>query len=184
MAAQQFFPEWGIVLGNGGGDQPARQVVKRSGEVQRYDRAKIEAAVAKAFKAVSTVPNGTFRDSAVGRGSTVPEGAVGTDGVGTDAESLQNVVDLVEEKLRGLMSLRHPNSIPAIEEIQDLVETALVEAGEAKVAKAYILYRAKHEAMRDAARLMLDIGTTMDGYLSQADWRVKENANVIGRAHV
>ncbi|HOX33437.1 MAG TPA: ribonucleoside triphosphate reductase, partial [Spirochaetales bacterium] len=40
------------------------------------------------------------------------------------------------------------------------------------------LYRAKHEAMRDAARLTLDINTTMDGYLSQADWRVKENANV------
>jgi ribonucleoside-triphosphate reductase len=32
--------------------------------------------------------------------------------------------------------------------------------------------------MRDAARLMLDISSTMDGYLSQADWRVKENANV------
>ena len=76
------------------------------------------------------------------------------------------------------MSSRHPNSIPAIEEIQDLVEPALVEAGEAKVAKAYILYRAKHEAMRDAARLMLDINSTMDGYLSQVDWRVKENANV------
>jgi ribonucleoside-triphosphate reductase len=102
-----------------------------------------------------------------------PEGG-GSEG----AARLKRVVDLVERKLRELMSGRHPNSIPAIEEIQDLVETALVEAGEAKVAKAYIIYRAKHEAMRDAARLMLDIDTTMDGYLSQADWRVKENANV------
>ncbi len=177
MAAQQFFPEWRTVLDNGSGcDEPARQVVKRSGEVQRYDRAKIEAAVAKAFKAVSTVPNETFQDSPDCAGSTVPEG--GAERVGMEAESLKTVVDLVEKKLRGLMSLRHPNSIPAIEEIQDLVETALVEAGEAKVAKAYILYRARHEAMRDAARLMLDIGNTMDGYLSQADWRVKENANV------
>jgi anaerobic ribonucleoside-triphosphate reductase len=156
MAAQQIFPEWKSVLGpEARGDQPARQVVKRSGEVHRYERGKIEAAVAKAFEAVGEIP--------------LPA---------REAESLKKVVDLVELKLRGLMSSRHPNSIPAIEEIQDLVETALVETGEAKAAKAYILYRAKHEAMRDAARLMLDISTTMDGYLSQVDWRVKENANV------
>jgi ribonucleoside-triphosphate reductase len=159
MAGQQIFPEWKTVLGSSSSDaQPTRNVVKRSGEVQRYDRAKIEAAVAKAFEAV---------------GELISSGAEAE-----GAARLKRVVDLVEIRLRELMSARHPNSIPAIEEIQDLVETALVEAGEAKAGKAYILYRAKHEAMRDAARLMLDINTTMDGYLSQADWRVKENANV------
>ncbi|HPE90197.1 MAG TPA: ribonucleoside triphosphate reductase, partial [Spirochaetales bacterium] len=56
--------------------------------------------------------------------------------------------------------------------------TALIDAKEAQVARAYILYRAKREAVRDAQRLMLDINTTMDGYLAQVDWRVKENANV------
>jgi ribonucleoside-triphosphate reductase len=162
MAGQQIFPEWKTILGTVAREaQPARHVVKRSGDVQRYDRSKIEAAVARAFEAVDELPPGP------------PEGG-GSEG----AARLKRVVDLVERKLRELMSGRHPNSIPAIEEIQDLVETALVEAGEAKVAKAYIIYRAKHEAMRDAARLMLDIDTTMDGYLSQADWRVKENANV------
>lgn len=158
MAGQQIFPEWKTILGSSIGDsQPTRNVVKRSGEVHRYDRAKIEAAVAKAFEAV---------------------GLGGATGESARPEPLKRVVDLVEVKLRELMSFRHPHSIPAIEEIQDLVETALVETGEARAAKAYILYRAKHEAMRDAARLMLDINTTMDGYLSQADWRVKENANV------
>jgi ribonucleoside-triphosphate reductase (formate) len=161
MSGQQIFPEWKAVLGTTPREaQPARHVVKRSGDVQRYDRSKIESAVAKAFEAVG-------EDFAAG-----PE----SDAVGE--ARLKKVVDLVELKIRELMAGRHPNSIPAIEEIQDLVETALVEAGEAKVAKAYIIYRAKHEAMRDAARLMLDINTTMDGYLSQADWRVKENANV------
>jgi ribonucleoside-triphosphate reductase len=152
MAGQQTFPEWKTILGKAEADtQPARHVAKRSGEVQRYDRSKIEVAVAKAFEAVGQSP---------------------------EAETLAKVVGLVEAKLRVLMAGRHPNSIPAIEEIQDLVETALVETGEAAAAKAYILYRAKHDAMRDAARLMLDISSTMDGYLSQADWRVKENANV------
>lgn len=161
MAGQQIFPEWKTILGSSSRDaQPTRHVVKRSGDVQRYDRAKIEAAVAKAFEAVGELP---------------PSGA---EAEAEASRRLARVVDLVEQRLRELMSARHPNSIPAIEEIQDLVETALVEAAEAKAAKAYIIYRAKHEAMRDAARLMLDINTTMDGYLSQADWRVKENANV------
>ncbi len=150
MADQEFFPEWKAFLGEVE-SKPTRHVAKRSGEIQRYDRSKIEAAVSKAFTAVA---------------------------VSADQARVSGIVDLVEQKLRELMAERHPNSIPAIEEIQDLVEESLIEAGEAKVAKAYILYRAKHEAMRDAAKLMLDINTTMDGYLSQADWRVKENANV------
>ena len=32
----------------------------------------------------------------------------------------------------------HPKSIPAVEEIQDLVEKTLIEQGHAKVAKAFI----------------------------------------------
>jgi ribonucleoside-triphosphate reductase len=157
MTEEQIFPEWRAYLGEVSAQGPVKQVVKRSGEVERYDRAKIAAAVAKAFDAV-----GEGRAPA-----SLDRGA-----------RIEAVVAAVEAKLRLLMAGRHPNSIPAIEEIQDLVETALIEAHEAAVAKAYILYRAKHEAMRDAARLMLDISSTMDGYLSQVDWRVKENANV------
>ena len=76
------------------------------------------------------------------------------------------------------MKGRHPNSAPALEEIQDIVETVFIEEKKVKTAKAYILYRAKHEAMRDVKKLMLDINGTMDGYLLQSDWRVNENANV------
>jgi len=35
----------------------------------------------------------------------------------------------------------HPNSIPAVEEIQDIVEKILIDSGHARVAKAFILYR-------------------------------------------
>ncbi len=153
MAGQEVFPEWKTFLGTGE-TGPVRYVAKRSGEVERYERIKIAAAVAKAFEAV---------------------GEAGGEG---HAARVDSVVAATERRLRALMAARHQNSIPAIEEIQDLVEEALVEAGEAKTAKAYILYRAKHEALRDSRRLLLDINTTMDGYLSQADWRVKENANV------
>ncbi|HON13584.1 MAG TPA: ribonucleoside triphosphate reductase [Treponema sp.] len=132
-----------------------KQVVKRSGNIEAYDRLKIEAAVGKAFKAVG-----------------VPE-------IGDDRKNkVQRIVDRVEVLLAQMMTQRHPNSIPAIEEIQDLVETALIESQEIGVAKAYILYRSRHEAIRDTKKLLLDIDATMDGYLNQSDWRVNENANV------
>ena len=128
-----------------------KNVVKRSGEIEAYNRLKIYNAAAKAFAAVNQEDAGSRVEKITGR---------------------------VEELIAGMMEKRHPNSIPAIEEIQDLVETALIEAGETAAAKAYILYRARHEAMRDVKKLMLDIDSTMDGYLRQSDWRVNENANV------
>ncbi len=151
MAEQAVFPEWKTFLGTEDVG-PVRYVAKRSGATERYDRTRIARAVEKAF-------------DAVGESERRPE-------------RVERVVEAVERRIRALMADRHPNSIPAIEEIQDLVEESLIEAGEAKAAKAYILYRAKREAVRDSRRLMLDIDATMDGYLSQADWRVKENANV------
>ncbi|MDR3336042.1 MAG: ribonucleoside triphosphate reductase [Treponema sp.] len=132
-----------------------RNVVKRSGAVESYDREKIYNAVGKAFSAaIPNIAGGDLRSK--------------TDGI----------TSRVEEMIESLMAGRHPNSIPAIEEIQDLVENVLIEAKETATAKAYILYRARHEAMRDAKKLMLDIDSTMDGYLRQSDWRVNENANV------
>ncbi|MCL1812017.1 MAG: ribonucleoside triphosphate reductase [Treponema sp.] len=129
-----------------------RSVVKRSGEIETYNKRKIQNAIALAFTAVK----------------------------GDDSNELKiaALANKVEELINTMMRGRHPNSIPAIEEIQDLVETALIEERETAVAKAYILYRARHEAMRDVKALMLDIDSTMDGYLRQSDWRVNENANV------
>ena len=154
MSGQQFFPEWSNFLGSNkdsGAKQFLKSVVKRSGEVEDYDRSKILTAIGKAVEAVEKRPN--------------PD----------KADFLTNAV---EEKLRVLMAGRHEHSIPAIEEIQDIVESVLIEQKEVAVAKAYILYRAKHDAIRDAKNLMLDINATMDGYLGQSDWRVNENANV------
>jgi len=151
---QGVFPEWKNFLGTAKDPETAsfiRNVVKRSGEITVYDRAKIEHAIDKAIQAVT-----------------------GT----ADPARAALLTDKVEETLRVMMAGRHSHSIPAIEEIQDIVETVLIQENEVKIAKAYILYRAKHEAIRDTEKLMLDIDHTMNGYLSQSDWRVKENANV------
>ncbi len=155
---RELFPEFrGTSVGTKGDFEvfSIRNVVKRSGELERYDRDKIIEAITKAFNAV-----GVSESTEDGRGKAA------------------KLCDIVEEKIRLMMKSRHKNSIPAIEEIQDIVESVLVESRETPVAKAYILYRAKREAVRDAKSLMLDIDDTMDGYLKQQDWRVNENANV------
>jgi len=142
------FLEWQVV-------PPIKSVVKRSGEVVGYDRHKIEKAIEKAFVATNTSI---------------------LDNQGNNKPILYT--DLIEKKIKELVQTRHPNSIPAIEEIQDIVETVLIEQRETAVSKAYILYRARHEAIRDTKKLMLDISATMNGYLARSDWRVNENANV------
>ncbi len=65
--------------------------------------------------------------------------------------------------------------IPTVEQIQDLVVKALMDHHAYKTAEAYIIYRHQHNEIRDTN---LDVVDVMDGYLSAADWRVKENANI------
>jgi len=58
------------------------------------------------------------------------------------AEELSGVVALFLEK-------QYPGRVPAIEEIQDMVEKVLIETGHARTAKAYILYRDRRARARD-----------------------------------
>lgn len=131
--------------------QPVSNIIKRDGTIEKYNRWRIAGAIDRAIQASREVK---------------------------DTDTVERLTGMVEEKLIDFMKNRHPNSAPAVEEIQDIVETVLIEAGEVSAAKAYIIYRAKHEAIRDARKLMVDINTTMDGYLLQSDWRVNENSNV------
>ena len=154
MSDQSFFPEWRNFLGSSSDSETngfLKSVVKRSGEIAAYDRTKIEKAIEKAIEAVEKQK---------------------------DPDRAAALTDKVEEKLRLQLAGTRAHSIPAIEEIQDIVESVLIEEKQVEVAKAYILYRAQHEAVRDAKKLMVDINKTMDGYLGQSDWRVNENANV------
>ena len=154
MSNQSIFPEWRSFLSSSSDEETKgfiKSVVKRSGEIADYDRTKIETAIGKAIQAVTKEKD--------------PDKAIA-------------LTDLVEERLRLKMAGNRAHSIPAIEEIQDIVESVLIENKEVEIAKAYILYRARHEAVRDTKRLMIDINNTMDGYLGQSDWRVNENANV------
>jgi len=67
---------------------------------------------------------------------------------GRDRETAERVTDDVIERL----TLRQqPETYPTVEEVQDLVEKALIERGHAKTAKTYIIYRYEH-ALKRAGR--------------------------------
>lgn len=70
------------------------------------------------------------------------------------------------------------NQAPTVENVQDLVEKELIEAGHARTAKAYILYRQQREQLRATRSFMQESIEAIDSYLTQEDWRVKENANM------
>lgn len=69
------------------------------------------------------------------------------------------------------------DGVPTVEEIQDIVEKMLIENGNARTAKAYILYRKQHQDQRELAALLSD-ADLVDQYLEIEDWRVKENSNM------
>lgn len=71
----------------------------------------------------------------------------------------------------------HERSIPAVEELQDIVEATLIKNKLIQTAKSYILYRDQHSRLRDLKSL-IDSDSLMEGYLVQSDWRVKENSNM------
>ncbi len=68
---------------------------------------------------------------------------------GRDRATAERVTDDV---IRMLEQRTAADSIPTVEEVQDLVEKALIERGHARTAKAYILYRYEHALKRAGRR--------------------------------
>ncbi len=66
----------------------------------------------------------------------------------------------------------------AVEDIQDSVESVLIQAGYADVAKTYILYRRQREKLRNLKSTILDYKELVNSYVNITDWRVKENSTV------
>ena len=76
----------------------------------------------------------------------------------------------------GLAQTILTGELPAVEEIQDMVEEVLLTSPFKKTAKAYILYRDQHARIRDMIKKAdLDL---IDRYLERLDWKVKENSNM------
>ncbi|MFH0832651.1 MAG: vitamin B12-dependent ribonucleotide reductase [Candidatus Aenigmatarchaeota archaeon] len=69
---------------------------------------------------------------------------------GRDQKLAESVADKVLENL----NKNFANEVPSVEDVQDMIEKVLVEGGHYKTAKAYILYRNKRTAIREAKALL------------------------------
>ena len=70
---------------------------------------------------------------------------------GNDETLADNLTDVVLKYLND----NYINTIPNIEEIQDIVEQALIENGHTKTARAYIVYRSKRSGYREKEKDIL-----------------------------
>ncbi|MDO4562646.1 MAG: ribonucleoside triphosphate reductase [Clostridia bacterium] len=89
-----------------------------------------------------------------------------------------DIIDLLALKVTSDYAHKIKNNLISVEEIQDSVETVLVQAGYADVAKCYILYRKQRERIRNMKSTLLDYKQLVDSYVKVTDWRVKENSTV------
>ena len=89
-----------------------------------------------------------------------------------------NIIDFLALKVTANFEPKISNNLVAVEDVQDSVESVLVQAGYADVAKAYILYRKNREKIRNMKSTILDYKELVDSYVKVTDWRVKENSTV------
>jgi ribonucleoside-triphosphate reductase len=133
-----------------------QRIRKRDGTVVDCDGRKITTAILKAAKAVGAEIQKPEEITA-----SVLRTAFQKNGIPTSAEAKAEV---------------------GVEQIQDLVEYALMGQGYPDVAKAYILYREQRRKAREG-RILIDATTKMfTDYLHDKDWQIKENANTRNRS--
>jgi len=66
---------------------------------------------------------------------------------------------------------------PTIEQIQDVVEQALISANHFATLRAYAVYREQRSRLRQDRKTVVDVTASVNEYLEQSDWRVSANAN-------
>ena len=96
----------------------------------------------------------------------------------THKQYTPEIIDLLALRVTADYADKVKDGQITVEDIQDSVETVLINAGYADVAKAYILYRKQHEKVRNLTSTMLDYKTLVNDYVNINDWRVKENSTV------
>ncbi|MBQ4560957.1 MAG: ribonucleoside triphosphate reductase [Clostridia bacterium] len=96
----------------------------------------------------------------------------------TNKQFHPDIIDFLALRVTSDFEPKINNGTIAVEDIQDSVESVLVQAGYGDVAKAYILYRKQREKIRNMKSTILDYKDLVDSYVKVTDWRVKENSTV------
>lgn len=84
---------------------------------------------------------------------------------------------LLTGKVLKVIEHKFSESLPTIEQIQDIVEQVLISDNYFQTAKAYILYRDQRNRIRSDKKVMVDVESSINEYLEKLDWRVNANAN-------
>jgi len=86
-------------------------------------------------------------------------------------EDRQTAMELTIEVLK-LLKKKYNGAVFGVEDVQDIVEKVLIEAGHARTAKAYILYRDRRTRIREAKSDLMD---AVEEILVETN---RENANI------
>lgn len=89
----------------------------------------------------------------------------------------ENEAWLITGQVLKVMKHKYAEALPTIENIQDVVEQALISSNYFATAKAYILYRDQRNRARTDHKVMVDVESSINEYLERLDWRVNANAN-------
>jgi len=127
------------------------QIKKRDGRIVDFDKQKITEAI---FKALTVAGEGGKR---------------------TARRLANQVVELLNKRQE---KKKKQEEIPTVEKIQDIVEEVLILEGCVETAKAYILYREQRRRIREAQKAVEESLETIDSYIKEQDWQIKENANM------
>lgn len=118
-----------IIMDHSQIENTVSEIRKRSGAVTAFNKNKISNAIYKALAATSKADRG-LADQLAGK-----------------------VVDKLVEQ--GFTSSR----VPSVEDIQDIVESTLIDSGNSDIAKAYIVYRHERRKLRDEKMKVLNTKT-------------------------
>ena len=125
-------------------------IKKRDGRTVPFDKNKIEAAIEKSFMASGS------------------------------QKTLETAQELTAQVVAEISNDESLPSVPTVEQIQDTVERILIEKGFVRSAKAYILYRAERNRVREMNSRLMRVFEDI-AYKDAIDSDIKrENANING----
>ena len=126
------------------------KIKKRDGRIVEFDQQKITEAI---FKSLTATSKGGKRKA-------------------------NYLSDKVVAILNKRFFKKNKEDVPSVESVQDLVEEVLILEGLTETAKAFILYREQRRQIRDSQKTIEASIETIDKYLEELDWEIKENANM------
>lgn len=95
---------------------------------------------------------------------------------GVDYDTAMNLAAKVADRLNGSFT----DSVPGVEDIQDLVERELIEEGYTGTAKAFILYRAERTRIREMNTRLMKVFEDLTFKEARDNDLKRENANING----